>query len=455
MPEPKRLKPVTPSDRQFTLRPRHPGRPTAPEESDDTVKRLRMRIQSRLISEMGDNLTELDPEDIRRTIETIYNEFLSQETVVVSSVQRQRILKHITADIVGYGPIEPFLADPTITEIMVNGTEYIYVERNGRIEATNVRFDDDEHLMRIIERIVAPIGRRIDEASPMVDGRLPDGSRVNAVIPPLVLNGPVLTVRKFADIPITADNLVEFGTITRDGLNFLKACVQGRLNIIITGGTGSGKTTSLNILSGYLSNDERIITIENAAELQLRQRHVVTMEMRPPNIEGRGEVTIRDLVINSLRMRPDRIIVGEVRGGEALDMLQAMNTGHDGSMTTLHSNSPRDGLARLETMVLMAGMELPHRAIREQIASAIDLVVHQERMQDGIRRITIISEVLGLEGETIVMQDVFRFQQEGVESGRVIGRLRPTGIRPTFMEKLEASNIHVPAETFGAFGPRR
>jgi pilus assembly protein CpaF len=418
-------------------------------KTEETYKDLKAKIQDRLVSELDKKLDITKPDEVRRAIEELYNVILSQEDIILSRAERNRMLEQIVADIVGYGPIEPLLADPSITEIMVNGSEFVYIERNGRIEKTNVRFQGDEHVLRVIDRIVAPLGRRADEASPMVDARLPDGSRVNAIIPPLALNGPILTVRKFAKIPITAENLVEFGTITPDALEFLKVCVQGKLNILISGGTGSGKTTTLNILSGYLSNDERIVTIENAAELQLRQEHVVTLESRPPNIEGKGEVTIRDLVINSLRMRPDRIIVGEVRGPEALDMLQAMNTGHDGSMTTLHANSPRDALARLETMVLMAGMDLPHRAIREQIASAIDLIAHQERMRDGIRRVTSISEVIGLESEVIVMQDIFRFQQVGVENGRVVGRLRPTGIRPKFMEKLEAANIRVSADTFG------
>jgi len=386
---------------------------------------------------------------VRRVIEEYYSEALSQESILMGDIQRDRLFEQIVADIIGYGPIEPFLADPSITEIMVNGCGEVYIERYGRIEVTDTRFEDDKHLMRVIDRIVAPIGRHVDEASPMVDARLPDGSRVNAIIPPLVLNGPVLTIRKFAKIPITAANLVEFGSVTREGLDFLQACVQGRLNIIVSGGTGSGKTTLLNILSGYISNDERILTIENAAELQLRQRHVITMESRMPNIEGKGEVSIRELFINSLRMRPDRIIVGEVRGGEALDMLQAMNTGHEGSMTTLHSNTPRDTLARLETMVLMAGLDLPHRAIREQTASAIHLIVHLERMRDGVRRIVNITEVIGMESEVIVMQDIFRFHQVGFEQGKVIGQLRATGIRPKFMEKLEASNIRVPARTFG------
>jgi pilus assembly protein CpaF len=302
---------------------------------------------------------------------------------------------------------------------------------------------------RIIDRIVSPLGRRIDESQPFVDARLPDGSRVNAVIPPLSLCGPILTIRKFARIPITASTLIELGTITDEALEFLKACVQAKLNMVISGGTGSGKTTTLNVFSAFIPNDERIITLESAAELQLQQSHVLTLETRPPNVEGKGEITMRQLVINSLRMRPDRIIVGECRGAEALDMLQAMNTGHDGSLTTAHSNSPRDTLARLETMVLMAGMDLPLRAIREQIASALNLIVHQERMRDGTRKITKITEVQGMEGDVIVMQDVFLFEQTGIEAGKVIGRLRPTGIRPKFMEVIEAANIHLPPTIFG------
>ncbi len=429
------------------LRTRQPGIVT---QTEETYRDLKTRIQERLVSEIDEKLDITKREDVRRAIEELFNSILAQENIILSRTERHRMFEQIVADIIGYGPIEPFLADPSVNEIMVNGPNAVYIERRGRIEKTAVRFEDDEHLLRIIDRIVAPLGRRVDEASPYVDARLPDGSRVNAIIPPLALNGPVLTIRKFAKIPITAENLVEYGTLTQEALDFLKACVLGRLNILISGGTGSGKTTTLNVLSAYIPNDERIITIENAAELQLRQEHVVTLESRPPNIEGKGEVTIRDLVINSLRMRPDRIIVGEVRGAEALDMLQAMNTGHDGSMTTLHANSPRDALSRLETMVLMAGMDLPHRAIREQIASAIDLIVHQERMRDGVRRVVSIAEVIGMEGDTIVMQDIFRFQQVGVEDGKVIGRLRPTGIRPKFMEKLEAANIRVASDTFGS-----
>jgi pilus assembly protein CpaF len=328
------------------------------------------------------------------------------------------------------------------------------VERGGKIHRVPMTFESDEHVMRIIDRIVAPLGRRIDESSPYVDARLPDGSRVNAVIPPISLVGPVLTIRKFFKNPISLEQLIQFGSITAEALQFLKACVESRINIIISGGTGSGKTTLLNILSQFIPNDERIVTIENAAELQLRQEHVVTLESRPPNIEGRGEVTIRQMVINSLRMRPDRIIVGEIRDEAALDMLQAMNTGHDGSMTTAHSNSPRDTLARVETMTMMAGMELPVRAIREQIASAIDLVVHQERMRDGTRKVVNVTEVSGMEGDVITMTDIFLFEQSGYEDGKVIGRLRPTGLRPKFIDKVEASGIHLPASIFG-IGDRR
>ena len=445
----KRIEGTQPEEKASRLEELRTRQPAAMTQTEETYRDLKARIQERLVSEMDEKLDITKREDVRRAIEELYNSILAQENIILSRTERHRMFEQIVADIIGYGPIEPFLADPSINEIMVNGPNAVYIERRGRIEKTAVRFDDDEHLLRIIDRIVAPLGRRVDEASPYVDARLPDGSRVNAIIPPLALNGPVLTIRKFAKIPITAENLVEYGTLTQEALDFLKACVLGRLNILISGGTGSGKTTTLNVLSAYIPNDERIITIENAAELQLRQEHVVTLESRPPNIEGKGEVTIRDLVINSLRMRPDRIIVGEVRGAEALDMLQAMNTGHDGSMTTLHANSPRDALSRLETMVLMAGMDLPHRAIREQIASAIDLIVHQERMRDGVRRVVSIAEVVGMEGDTIVMQDIFRFQQVGVEDGKVIGRLRPTGIRPKFMEKLEAANIRVPSDTFG------
>jgi len=415
----------------------------------DAYLDLKNRIQDRLIAELDPTMDISHTDEVRRTIEEMYDTILAQESIILSRSERQRLFEQIVAEILGYGPIEPLLADETITEIMVNGAKNVYLERKGKIERVNASFESDEHLMRIIDRIVAPLGRRIDESSPYVDARLPDGSRVNAIIPPLSLIGPVLTIRKFARTPFTVENLIDFGTITPEAIEFLKACVIARLNVVVSGGTGSGKTTFLNVLSGFIPNDERIITVENAAELQLRQEHVVTLESRPPNIEGKGEVSIRDLVINCLRMRPDRIIVGECRGGEALDMLQAMNTGHDGSLTTIHSNSPRDTLARLETMTLMAGMDLPLRAIREQVASAINLIIHQERMKDGSRKVVNITEVQGMEGDVIVMSDIYAFEQTGMEAGKVIGRLRPTGIRPKFIERIEAANVYLPPNIFG------
>jgi pilus assembly protein CpaF len=442
----KTQQPVEAPSRLRELRGKKPS--VAP--ARDAYLDLKRRIQDRLLAELDPTMDISHTDEVRRTIEEMYDTILAQESIILSRAERQRLFEQIVAEILGFGPIEPLLADETITEIMVNGPDRIYIERKGKIEKVNAAFESDEHLMRIIDRIVAPLGRRIDESSPYVDARLPDGSRVNAIIPPLSLIGPVLTIRKFARIPLTIENMIDFGTITPEAMEFLKACVIARLNIIVSGGTGSGKTTFLNILSGFIPDDERIITVENAAELQLRQEHVVTLESRPPNIEGKGEVSIRDLVINCLRMRPDRIVVGECRGGEALDMLQAMNTGHDGSLTTAHSNSPRDTLARLETMCLMAGMDLPLRAIREQVASAVDLIVHQERMKDGSRKVVNITEVQGMEGDVIVMSDLFVFEQTGVESGKVIGRLRPTGIRPKFIEHIEAANIYLPPSIFGA-----
>jgi pilus assembly protein CpaF len=441
----KSQQPVEAPSRLKELRVRRPV--VAP--ARDAYMDLKNRIQDRLIAELDPSMDISQTDEVRRTIEEMYDTILAQESIILSRTERQRLFEQIVAEILGYGPIEPLLADETITEIMVNGSQSIYIERKGMIEKVNTAFESDEHLMRIIDRIVAPLGRRIDESSPYVDARLPDGSRVNAIIPPLSLIGPVLTIRKFAKTPLTVENMIDFGTITPEAIEFLKACVIARLNIVVSGGTGSGKTTFLNILSGFIPNRERIITIENAAELQLRQEHVVTLESRPPNIEGKGEVAIRDLVINSLRMRPDRIIVGECRGGEALDMLQAMNTGHDGSLTTIHSNSPRDTLARLETMTLMAGMDLPLKAIREQVASAINLIIHQERMKDGSRKIVNIAEVQGMEGDVIVMSDIFVFEQTGVEAGKVIGRLRPTGLRPKFIERIESANIQLPPNIFG------
>lgn len=418
-------------------------------QARDTFFELKERIQDKLIAELDPQMDITKTDEVRHTIEDMYDQILAQENIILTRQERQRLFEQIVAEILGFGPLEPLLGDESITEIMVNGSQKVFIERQGKIEKTKMTFESDDHLMRIIDRIVSPLGRRIDESSPYVDARLPDGSRVNAIIPPLALNGPTLTIRKFSKVPLSIDDLIRFGSVTPEAMEFLEACVIARLNVIVSGGTGSGKTTFLNILSGFIPGDERIITVENAAELQLRQEHVVTLESRPPNIEGKGEVTIRDLVVNCLRMRPDRIVVGECRAGEALDMLQAMNTGHDGSLTTAHSNSPRDTLARLETMCLMAGMDLPVRAIREQIASAVDLIVHQDRMRDGTRKVVNITEVQGMEGDVIVMSDIFAFEQQGMEAGRVIGRLKPTGIRPKFVERIETANIHLPAGIFG------
>ncbi|NJN80249.1 MAG: CpaF family protein [Anaerolineales bacterium] len=415
---------------------------------------LKTRVQNKLLAEIDPSMDVTRTEEVRRTIQGLFEQILTEENIVLSRPERARLFEQIAAEILGFGPLQSLLEDDTITEIMVNGPKNIYIERKGKIHRVPITFESNEHVMRIIDRIVAPLGRRIDESSPYVDARLPDGSRVNAVIPPISLVGPVLTIRKFSKNPITVDQMVQFGSISAESVQFLKACVEARLNIIISGGTGSGKTTLLNVLSSFIPSDERILTIENAAELQLRQEHVVTLESRPPNIEGRGEITIRDLVINALRMRPERIIVGECRGGETLDMLQAMNTGHDGSMTTAHANSPRDALARIETMCLMAGMDLPIRAIREQVASAVDLIVQQERMRDGTRKVTTIAEVSGMEGEVITMTDIFVFEQSGTENGRIVGRLRPSGLRPKFMDRIEAAGIQLPPSIFG-IGERR
>jgi pilus assembly protein CpaF len=410
---------------------------------------LKTRVQNRLLAELDPSIDITKTEDVRKTIQSLFEQILSEENIVLSRPERARLFEQISAEILGLGPLQPLLEDESVTEIMVNGAKNIYIERKGRIHRVPVTFESNDHVMRIIDRIVAPLGRRIDESSPYVDARLADGSRVNAVIPPISLVGPTLTIRKFSKVPITIDQLIQYGTLTAEAVQFLKACVEARLNVVISGGTGSGKTTLLNILSSFIPSDERILTIENAAELQLRQEHVVTLESRPANIEGRGEITIRQLVVNALRMRPDRIIVGEIRDDAALDMLQAMNTGHDGSMTTLHSNSPRDTLSRLETMTMMAGMELPIRAIREQVTSAIDLVLHQERMRDGSRKVTNITEVSGMEGDVITTTDIYVFEQTGFEDGKVLGRLRPTGLRPKFMDKIEGAGIHLPPSIFG------
>ncbi|HLA87056.1 MAG TPA: CpaF family protein [Anaerolineales bacterium] len=441
------------SSRLSSLQARRVNAPTTSPQAGSYFD-LKTRVQKKLLAEIDPSMDVSRTDDVRRTIQSLFEQILLEENIVLSRPERARLFEQIAAEILGLGPIQSLLEDDTITEIMVNGPKNIYIERKGKLHRVPVTFESNEHVMRIIDRIVAPLGRRIDESSPYVDARLQDGSRVNAVIPPISLVGPVLTIRKFSKNPISVDQMVQFGSITNEAVQFLKACVEARLNIIISGGTGSGKTTLLNVLSGFIPSDERILTIENAAELQLRQEHVVTLESRPPNIEGRGEITIRDLVINALRMRPERIIVGECRGGETLDMLQAMNTGHDGSMTTAHANSPRDALARIETMCLMAGMDLPIRAIREQVASAVDLICQQERMRDGTRKITTITEVSGMEGDVITMTDIFVFEQAGMENGRIVGRLRPTGLRPKFMDKIEATDIHLPPSIFG-IGERR
>jgi pilus assembly protein CpaF len=429
--------------------------PPFPTTAQNTYLDLKIRVQNKLLANLDPTLDVTKTDEVRKKILDLFDQILNEERIILSKPERMRLFDQIAAEILGYGPMQPLLEDDTITEIMVNGFKNIYIERGGKIFRVPITFEDDDHVMRIIERIVAPLGRRIDESSPYVDARLPDGSRVNAVIPPVSLVGPILTIRKFSKNPIQMEKLVEFGTITHEAVTFLKACVEGKVNIVISGGTGTGKTTLLNILSGYIPADERIITIENAAELQLRQEHVVTLESRPANIEGRGEITIRHLVVNALRMRPDRIVVGEIRDEAALDMLQAMNTGHDGSMTTAHSNSPRDTISRVETMVLMAGMELPVRAIREQISSALELVVHQERMRDGSRKVVNITEVAGMEGDVVTMTDIFAFEQTGIENGKIMGRLRPTGLRPHFMDKLEGAGIYLPPSIFGVGEKRR
>jgi pilus assembly protein CpaF len=460
----RRIESARPSGEAAAAEPTTPGGPTTPDApvapsripqvpaqvpGRESLRDAKTRIQTRVISDLDPRVDLTNQLEVRRQIEAIFNRVVDEEGLALTRAERVRMLEQISDEIVGLGPLEPLLRDDSINEIMVNGPRQIYIERAGKLEMTNVAFQNDDHVMRIIDRIIAPIGRRIDESSPMVDARLTDGSRVNAIIPPLSLVGPVLTVRKFAATPFTVEDLINFGTATPEMFDFLNACVQARLNLFVSGGTGSGKTTTLNVLSSFIPNDERIITIEDAAELQLRQEHVVTLEARPPNIEGRGAIPIRELVRNALRMRPDRIIVGEVRSGEALDMLQAMNTGHDGSMSTGHANNPRDMLHRLETMVLMAGVDLPLRAIREQIAAAVDLIVHTARLKDGSRKVTAITEVQGMEGDVIVMQDVFAWEQTGVRDGKIEGHLKPTGIRPRFVEKFEAKGVRLPPGIFG------
>lgn len=420
------------------------------EVQNDDLFHVRDEVQRRVLSEFSGEVTLENVPQLRSMVENFFYQVVSEENLLYTRANKARMLEWVLADIMGYGPLEPLLRDAEITEIMVNGPSTIYVERFGKIELANATFENDAHLRRIIDRIVAPIGRRVDEASPMVDARLPNGYRVNATIPPLSLDGSLLTIRKFAANPFTSQDLISNGTLSANLVGFLRACVEARVNIVVSGGTGSGKTTLLNVISTFIPPEERIITIEDVAELQLNRTHVLRLEKRPPNIEGRGEITIRQLVINALRMRPDRIVVGEARGGEAIDMLQAMNTGHDGSMTTIHSNSPRDTLRRIETMVMMAGMELPLSAIREQVASAIELIVHLERLRDGTRKVMAVTEVHGMEGETIVMQDLFSFGAIEYKNGRVFGRLKALGLRPHFMEKFEKAGVKLPEHVFAS-----
>lgn len=414
------------------------------------LQEMKSRLHKALINRMDlTKLASLTPEQVHGEVLKLAESVLAQEAMPLSLPERERLVNEVQHELFGLGPLEPLLADSSISDILVNSHGTIYVERRGKLEATTVAFKDDEHLMRVIERIVSSVGRRIDESSPMVDARLRDGSRVNAIIPPLSIDGPVLSIRRFGTEPLRMKSLIENKALTKDIADMLEMCVGARLNVLISGGTGAGKTTLLNALSAYIPENERIVTIEDSAELQLQQPHVVRLETRPPNIEGRGEVTQRDLVRNALRMRPDRIVIGEVRGGEAIDMLQAMNTGHDGSLTTIHANTPRDALSRLETMIQMTGMRLSDRAMRQQVAAAINLVVQVARLSDGTRRLTAISEITGMEGETITMQEIFQFERTGIDSqGQVIGRFRPTGIRPRFAEKLKACGMQLPRVFF-------
>jgi pilus assembly protein CpaF len=421
-------------------------------QAGDAVTEVRLRIQRRLADELGPTLyaAGAQGDDLDARVRQTLTELIAREETPLAGADKARIIRDVTDDVLGHGPIESLLRDPSVSEVMVNGPQLIYVERFGRLERADVEFDDESHLRRIIDRICSRVGRRVDEASPMVDARLPDGSRVNAVVPPVALDGSSLTIRKFAASPLTVEDLIRFGTLSRKTADFLEACVRGRRNIVVSGGTGSGKTTMLNVLSAFVPYDERIVTIEDAAELQLRQEHVVRLESRPKNSEGRGAISTRDLVKNALRMRPDRIVVGEVRDAAALDMLQAMNTGHDGSITTLHANAPRDAIARMETMVLMGGMDLPIRAIRDQIAAAVDVIIQVSRLKDGSRKITHISEVVGMETEVVSLQDLFLFDfKAGTDrTGKFRGGLEATGLRPRFADDLAVYGVTLPATLF-------
>ena len=439
----------------MALRERLIGNATNPGNVGDgtgqhSFQEMKARLHRTLINRMDlTKLSSLSSEQVHAEVSRLAEVVLAQEAMPLSAAERERLVNDVQHELFGLGPLEPLLKDPTVSDILVNSHDTIYIERRGKIEATTVRFKDDEHLMRVIERIVSSVGRRIDESSPMVDARLQDGSRVNAISPPLSIDGPVLSIRRFGADPLRMAALIEHKALTKDIADMLQMVVHSRLNILISGGTGAGKTTLLNALSAFIPENERIVTIEDSAELQLQQPHVVRLETRPPNIEGKGEVTQRELVRNALRMRPDRIVIGEVRGGEAIDMLQAMNTGHDGSLTTIHANTPRDAMARLETMIQMTGMRLSDRAMRQQIASALNLVVQVARLSDGSRRVTSISEITGMEGETITMQEIFQYERTGVDKdGTVIGRFRPTGIRPRFAERLKASGMQLPRVFF-------